>query len=218
MNLQEFIDERTHCPICNTALITQFISSRKQKIKLENDRLVVVFVMKSMSVNQPDYEVGYAFNTKDNTFHIEFYSEWDHYKHVPMHMIDKFKEFHKNLGPGRFYRKCVFCSRYAKSTVPFTLDFKTQKIDTGLWETMICGTESFGLAIPAEKGFKIMMLNNYYFGEERSQLIWFRADSENAAHVDWTAPVGSSAKKLPLIPFVSKEETTKRINNLLTFA
>ena len=217
MNLQEFIDERTMCPICNTALVTQFISSRKQKIKLENDRFVVVFVMKALSANHPDYEVGYAFNPKDNTFHIEFYSEWDHYKHVPMHMIDKFKDFHKNLGVCKFIRKCAFCNRYSKSSISFDLNFKTGTLDTKFYDGLQTAYESFGLTLPAEDGFKIMFLNNFNT-MGKSEIFWFRSDMESSARIDWMLPQKHNKVIVDMIPFISKEDTTKRINNLLTFA
>lgn len=218
MNLREFIDQRTHCPICDTALITQFISQRKQKIKIENDRLVAVFVMKGMRVNQPDYEIGYSFDLNSNHFMVEFYSEWDHHGQVPMHLIEKFKEFHKNLGPCKFYRRCTFCNRYAKCTTPFTLDFRNQSLDTGFWESLGVTYESFGLTIPTEGGFKIIHLSNFYMGEEQSQLSWFRSDSESDARLDWALPSKRSERKLPLVPFISKDETAKRLNNLITFA
>ncbi len=218
MNLREFIDQRTHCPICDTALITQFISSRKQKIKIIDDRLVAIFVMKALKTNQPDYEIGYSFDLDKNHFLVEFYSEWDHHSQIPMHLIEKFKEFHKNLGPCKFYRRCTFCNRYAKCSTPFTLDFRKQSLDTGFWETLSLAYESFGLTIPTENGFKIMHLSNFYMAEEQSQLTWFRSDSESEARLDWSVPSNRSSKKLPLIPFVSKEDTTKRLNNLITFA
>jgi hypothetical protein len=218
MNLREFIDQRPLCPICDTALVTQFISSRKQKTKLIDNRFVVIFVMKALSTNQPDYEVGYSFDMDTNHFMVEFYSEWDHRDNVPMHMIDKFKDFHKNLGPCKFYRRCTFCNRYTKCSTPFSLDFRKQKMDTGLWDTLGVAYESFGLSIPTENGFKIMHLSNFHMVEEESQLTWFRADSESQARLDWSLPNNRSEKRLPFIPFVSKEETTKRLNNLITFA
>lgn len=218
MNLREFIDTRTTCPICDTALITQFISTRKQKIKIENDRLVAIFVMKGMRVNQPDYEIGYSFDLDTNQFMVEFYSEWDHHGQVPMHLIEKFKEFHKNLGPCKFYRRCTFCNRYAKCSTPFTLDFRKQSLDTGFWESLSIAYESFGLSLPAEGGFKIMHLSNFYMAEEQSQLIWFRSESESDARLDWAMPNKRSERQLPLVPFISKEETARRLNNLITFA
>jgi hypothetical protein len=91
-------------------------------------------------------------------------------------------------------------------------------MDTGLWNTLGVAYESFGLSIPTENGFKIMHLSNFHMVEEESQLTWFRADSESQARLDWSLPNNRSEKRLPFIPFVSKEETTKRLNNLITFA
>lgn len=218
MKLREFMDERSNCPICDTVLVTQFISTRKQKIKLIDNRLVAIFVMKGMRTNQPDYEIGYSFDLDSNHFMVEFYSEWDHHGQVPMHLIDKFKEFHKNLGICKFYRRCTFCNRYSKSSTPFNLDFKTQKMDNQIWDGFQIAYESFGLTIPTETGTKIMHLSNFHVFEPHSRIVWFRADDESGARLDWSIPAKHSEKKLDLIPFVSKEETTKRINNLLTFA
>lgn len=218
MNLREFIDTRSNCPICDTALVTQFISSRKQKIKLVDDRLVAIFVMKGMRVNQPDYEVGYSFDLDKNHFMVEFYSEWDHHAQVPMHLIEKFRDFHKNLGTCKFYRRCTFCNRYTKSSTPFSLDFRKQRVDTEMWDGIQTAYESFGLSLPAENGFKIMHLSNFHILEPQSSLIWFRAESESSARLDYSLPQRREEKKLALIPFVSKDETTKRVNNLITFA
>lgn len=221
MNLQEFIDSRTHCPICNTALVTQFISSRKQKIRFEDNRFVVIFVMKPMGVNQPDYEVGYSFNPNDNTFFIEFYSEWDHRKQVPVHMLEKFMDFHNNLmseGSCKFYRRCTFCNRYSKASIPFKPQFKTGTLDTGIFDGLQIAYESFGLTLPTEDGFKIMFLSNFHSPIEQSIIKWFRAEDESSARTDYMLPSKHLEVKLPLIPFVSKEETSRRVNNLLTFA
>lgn len=223
MNLKEFIDQRINCPICDTSLITNFISNRKQKIKIENDKFVVIFVMKALRTNQQDYEVGYAFNPLDNTFSIEFYSEWDNTNHVPMHLIEKFREFHNNLlsttsGIGRFIRKCTFCNRYTKSSTHFNLDLKNSKLDTLLWDGLQIAYESFGLSIPAEDGHKIIHLSNFHVPQPQSRIMWFRADKEDHTRLDWTLPAKYSEVTVPLVPFISKEETTKRVNNLLTFA
>ena len=218
MNLQEFIDQRTHCPICDTALVTQFISNRKQKTKLIDNRFVVIFVMKALSTNQPDYEIGYSFDMNSNNFMVEFYSEWDTYNQVPVHLIDKFKEFHKNMGHCKFYRRCTFCNRYTKCSLPFKLNFREQKLEHDLVDSFGIAYESFGLSIRTDEGFKIMHLSNFNIVEPQSSLIWFRSESEDSARLDWTLPNNRSEKKLPFIPFISKEETTKRLNNLLTFA
>lgn len=217
MNLRDFIETRSNCPICDTALVTQFISSRKQKIKIVDNRLMVIFVMKGMRVNQPDYEVGYSFDLDSNHFMVEFYSEWDHHGQVPMHLIDKFKEFHKNLGDCKFYRRCTFCNRYAKSSTIFNLDFRNQKMDHKIWDGVQTAYESFGLTIPVDNGFKIMHLSNYYLLRPQSDLIWFRSDSESSARLDYSLPNRREEKKLDLIPFISKEDTTKRLNNLIIF-
>jgi hypothetical protein len=216
MNLQEFIDKRTHCPFCNTALVTQFISDRKQKIRLQDGRLLVVFVMKGLYVNQQDYEVGYSFSLEDETFRIEFFTEWDTSNYVPMHLIDKFKKFHDNLSSCKFKRTCTFCNRYTMSSTPFGLNFKTLQFDHSLPFGIMY--EAYGFTMPIEDGFKIMHLSNFYFDLNKSNLTWFRSDTELPAQLNYPLPNNRSEMALPFIPFVSREETTKRLNNLIVFA
>lgn len=91
-------------------------------------------------------------------------------------------------------------------------------MDTGFWESLSVAYESFGLSLPTDGGFKIMHLSNFYMAEEQSQLIWFRSESESEARLDWSLPNRRSERSLPLVPFVSKEETARRLNNLITFA
>lgn len=217
------MDERTHCPICDTALVTQFLSNRKQKIKIEDNKFVVVFVLKSLGTNKQDYEVGYAFNPADNTFSIEFYSEWDTRDFVPLHLIEKFREFHNNVlsttsGIGRFIRKCTFCNRYVKFSTNFNIDFKNYKLDTLFWDGLQVASESFGLSLQTENDYKIIHLNNYHLPNSESKIVWFRSNDKNDSRLDWMIPSKHLEVTVPLIKFISYEETAKRINNLLTFA
>ncbi len=218
MNIKEFINQREKCPICDTALITQFISSRKQKIKFIENRLVAIFVMKEMRVNQPDYEVGYSFDMDGNTFQVEFYNEWDQSNQVGIHMLDKFKEFHKNLGQCKFHRRCSSCNRYTMTSTHFHLDFKKQRLDGPL--PFAVAYESFGLTIPVEDGFNVVMLSNFELPGlvKKSSIRWFRSESEDGARLDYVLPQRYSSVDVDYIPFVSKEETSKRLSKLILFA
>jgi hypothetical protein len=218
MNIRDFINQREKCPLCDTTLITQFISFRKQKNKFIENRLVFVFVMKEMKLNQSDYEIGYSFNIDDNTFQIEFYNEWDQTNQVGVHMLNKFKEFHKNLGACRFYRRCTFCNRYCMTSTSFTLDFKRQIFNHQI--PFGNDYEVFGLTTPVEGGFNIVILCNFEKSGlvKKSDVQWFRSDKEESARLDHSMPPRYSTIEVDYIPFVSKEETSKRLNKLLLFA
>lgn len=223
MNIRKFISQREMCPICDTALITQFISTRKQKTKFIEDKLAAIFVMKEMKLNQPDYEVGYVFDMDSNTFHIEFYNEWDQTNQVGVHMLDKFKDFHKNLGVCKFIRRCSSCNRYTMTSTHFQLDFKQGTFAAPNPRVPFGNAyESFGLTIPlpGDEGYNIVMLSNFELGgySKKSNIRWWRGESEDSARLDYTLPQRYSSVDVDYIPFVSKEETTKRLSKLILFA
>lgn len=184
---------------------------------------MVIFVMKALSANQHDYEIGYSFDLDSNHFMVEFFSEWDHHKQVPMHLIEKFREFHINFlrsssGICRFYRRCTFCNRYSKASTNFDLDLKSGKIDTAIYDGLQIAYESFGLLLDTDDGCKVMHLSNFHSPIQESQILWFRSYDQNNARLDWSIPTKHSKVTVALVPFISKDETTKRVNNLLTFA
>lgn len=225
MNLGEFIKLRSNCPICDSGLITKFISDRKQIFRYNEDRFVAVHTLRGMKVNQQDYQVGYSFGLNDNSFCVEFYTEWNTHEQVPLHLIDKFKEFHKNVSVirYRFSRRCNFCNQYMLRSAPINIDLKTGTINSVeisfeafVWASAIQGEYKV-------EGCKVIMLGNLYppeYNNTTSELRWWRTtDSEVGSVFDSTFPYPHSELiGLPQIPFVSKEETYKRLNNLITFA
>lgn len=215
MNLQEFIDLRKDCPMCGTALITKF-NSRKQKCKLEDNRFISVFVMKGMSVNDQDYEVGYSFSMEDNSFMVEFYNEWDMRNHASMYMCNLFKKYHANLSAGRplhrFIRTCGFCFKYEMDSKPIGLDLKTCTFGS-----IEKDDETFVWSTKTDEGFKFMLLDNYCDPNPYSEVCTWR--SEHDYRVENPIPSGKFiVKELPQIPFISKEETGNRLRKLLIFS
>lgn len=218
MNLREFINFRKDCPMCGTGLVTKFDAGRKSKSKLENDRFIAVLVMRGMRSCEPDYEVGYSFGMNDNSLAIEFYNEWDMRNHASTYMCKLFKQFHNNMKGIRwtFTRTCTFCNKYEISTKPIEMDLKKATITS-----LEVRDETFVWAFPAEEGqHKYVLLENHRNDcdtEFISELCWWRSDSDY--RVEHPVPHSYSIKKdLPLIPFISKEETGKRVNNLLIFS
>lgn len=213
MNLQEFIDLRSHCPMCGTSLITNFISDRKQKNRFENDKYVAKLVMRGMRSCEPDYEVGYHFGLRDNSLSIEFYNEWDMSASASMYMVKIFKDFHKNMANTKFkfVRSCGFCFHYEMLSGPIDINLKSST-----YGDVIPFKESFIFTTQTEENNKVVLLENN-IEKSSSNLYWWR--DEGNVRIGWTQPFRSSKiTELPLIPFISKEETNRRLNTLITFA
>jgi len=213
VNLQEFIDLRTHCPMCGTALVTKF-SARKQKSKLENDRYISVMVMKGMRSCEPDYEVGYSFGIRDNSLMIEFYNEWDMSRHASTYMCNLFKQFHANMRTAahRFIRTCGFCFKYEMDSKPVDLDLRT-----ATYSIVEKDDETFVWSAKTEEGYKFILLDNYSDPGPLSEICSWR--SETDYRVDHPAPSRANiTRNLPQIPFISKEETGERLKKLLIFS
>lgn len=201
--------------MCGTALITKF-SSRKQKCKLENDRYISVFVMKGMRSCEPDYEVGYSFSMEQNSFMVEFYNEWDMRNHASTYMCDLFKKYHANMNmqtpAHRFIRTCGFCFKYEMDSKPVSLDLKTCA-----FSPIEKDDEMFIWSTKTDEGYKFILLDNYCDISPYSEISTWRSDSDH--RIEWPIPARSCVTKdLPQIPFISKEETGKRINKLLIFS
>lgn len=216
MNLKEFIGQRDKCPMCDSQLITRFISSRQQTTKFIENRFVAIHTMKAMKNDQQDYQVGYSFSMDDDSFCVEFYTEWDTANMVPLHLIDKFKVFYKNTnGPNyRFARHCMFCHKYICYSSPIEVNLKAPR--TGELQMEM---ESFIFILPGEEGCRAIKLTNKLLGAPKSDLHWWLTDSEGYARIDKMMPHRHSAlTNLSFIPFVSKDKTCDRLNGLITFA
>jgi hypothetical protein len=211
MNVKEFLESRKNCPFCDTPLITSFNGGRNT-IRLSDDKLVAIYTMKAMKNSQPDYRVGYSFSLKDNSFCIEFYTEWDTNNMVPKHLLDKFDSYSANRG-GRhcITRKCSFCHRYVMSSNFFDLNY-----ETCLVEDLKISFEMYAMSIPTDDGYKIITLANH--PPLYSTIRWWRSQSDDVV-LNTAYSFKYSEKKIStIIPFISKEETTERLNKLITFA
>lgn len=231
MNLTDFFKIQSKCPFCDSLLVTSFLPNRKQTIRYEDDRLLIVYDMKGIDRGN-NYKVGYSFGMQDNSFHIEFFNsagQADYYNEAPLHLIEKFYEFHKNLGAlYSFNRQCRFCFRYNSGSKAFQLNFRTMQLDNP--NTIELGYESFGFvmsdsqSVGAEQA-KIMILHNQYYGNEshpvpRSTLHYWKghADTVRYDRPFLSAYLSKQFITLPLVPFVSEKETARRLNNLIIFS
>jgi hypothetical protein len=199
--------------MCSTALITRFISDRKQKNRIVEDRYVAILAMRGMKVNDPDYEVGYSFGLNDNSLSIDFYNEWDMSASVSTHMIKIFKEFHQNISKSefRFLRTCGFCFKYEMLSRPITMDLKEST-----YSSIEKQTESFVFVLPTIEDKRFIRLDNHLHWN-KSDLWWWRSDMDY--RMSWPLKTDCSHRiDLPFIPFISKEETGERLNKLILFS
>lgn len=187
--------------------------------------MIVVFPLLSMNKKQcKDYNIGYSFGLDDNSFYMEFYSD-DKKKfedHIPIHLIDKFKAFNKNLKGYHFYRPCRSCKSYYYASNEFDLDLKTCNIS--------CEEEWFGVAeeyfgfaqttsLDNERPYRIYkLLNKYLPNKNCSHLTFLDSMSPYDAHANWTLPLDARSTELSLIPFVNCDETLNRIKKLVVFS
>lgn len=213
MNLQEFINLRQNCPMCETSLVSRFIMDRHQPLKMENGRLVAIKTMKSLKNYQHDYKIGYSFGLTDNTFQIEFYTEWDTSICVPLHLIDKFKEFHHNMHDNFYFaRQCVFCNKYESYSNEIILNLKNLTFGN-----LSLKFEIFMFATRLDDSWRVMELQNNY-AEQKSYLALGKPTSMTTeSSIGIRNGVSGKWSELPLIPFVSKEETKERLQNLICF-
>ncbi len=216
MNIQEFLNYNKYCPLCDGGMSIS-LHRRKGLVRYQDDNIVFVYTMKALRSNLPDYKVGYSFKLNDNSFCVEFDTEWDQSKQTQLYLIRKFKEFHANLGNKfAFNRYCTQCSRYCVRSNSFDLNFKSCVIPDLQIEY-----EHFGFVENAEDKYKITVLCNILYDNEadnHSKLYWWRAATDAGARYDHPPGNDCSRTVLPIVPFVSKEETNKRLNNLITFA
>lgn len=215
MNLQEFIAYRECCPICNQRLITSFHSEKKQTLRFEDNRLLVVFWLNALKKHQINYKVGYSFSLTDNSWYAEFYNKDDKRfeSDTPEFLRNRFKELDKNLGGYKFYRHCTSCRRYNYSTNTFNLDFQS-----GTVKKMCLNMEFIGLSTQLDDGYKVYRLLNDY-QSNKSTLMYGKRTTEE--HTQYYSLVGAHKFDLletPIIKFTSAQETVDRLGKIILFS
>jgi hypothetical protein len=218
MNLQEFIKFRDKCPICHGSLITEFHSNRKQAIRYEDNRVTFTLTLDSVLKRSKPYKASYSFGLADNSVRIEFYTkEGKHfYTESPKFLRDRFLELHNNLRRVnfRFIRECVNreCMRYIYYSNLFDMDLRRAS-----FQSLDVRTETMALSHPLQVGFRNYLLSNNLV-QKKTNLLFWKSPSDVANISNIIPPNNSTNLQLPLIPFVSVEETTKRLNNLIVFS
>lgn len=219
MNLQQFIDFRSKCPICDGNLFTQFHSNRRQVVKYENERAKFTMWLDTLIKKQQPYKAAYSFGLLDNSVVIEFYTKDDKhfYEESPEFLRKRFLELHDNLNKAnfRFSRECAnnqcLCYNYYSNF--FQIDLKRacfEELDVRIEQ--ICLSHP----LPNEK-FRNYKLVNHLNLKKTNLSFW--KDSMKIDNVyNMIYDSITTNLELPLIPFVSVEETIKRLNSLIIFS
>jgi hypothetical protein len=221
MNLKEWVNYKKYCPVCSSPLITYLHSQKRQSIRYEEGRMVVIFPLHSLKGKSNDHKVGYSFGLEDSSYHIEFYDKemkrLD--REAPPSLIKKFKQLNSNLGDYKFYRQCESCKRYNYASNYFKLNLKNNQLAP--WELR---SEYFGLIQnyggAQDDRYRVYRLLNYYYnvGEGESFLSYWITKNAFDAMANHTQPSHATSLHLPLIRFISQEETIKRIKKLIIFS
>lgn len=195
MNLREFIDYKSHCPLCNEQLTLLFHSNKKQCHVIEDNGFSFLFNIKSFPQNKgKTFHVAYSFNYDSDVFYIQFYNKDLYLKdYIPLSLINRFKEYDHNNTPYKLIKKCQSCENYYYCSNEFELN---DIIDFSVF------SEEFTIS----KNNKIYRIHNNYFNNKTILCI------------------GASHKERPnslifdLIQFTTPAETFDRIEKLIIFS
>jgi hypothetical protein len=232
MNLKEFLNYRKICPLCDSLLTTYLHSKKRQSIKYENNRVTVIFPLIPLKKNGKgtDYKsnflfkVGYSFGLEDNSFCVEFYDKnlFRYEKETPRFLIDRFKELNQNLKDLRFYRVCNGCQRYNYISFSFKIDLKNNTLKPWRLRSEYFGfIQNYGGAL--DDKYRVYRMTNWYsLGSDTENESWINywiTKRPFDAQFDIPMPIPEvTFLHLPLIPFVSREETLNRIKKLILFS
>jgi len=223
-NVKDWFIYRRNCPLCENVLTTYLHSDRRQSIRFEDNKLVVLFPLDAIKgkgrKDHGNYKVGYAFSFLDNTFCIEFYDK-NNFRienEIPAFLLARFRELNKNLTSLKFYKECGTCHRYFYSSNNFVLDLQSTCVEINPFYEFFGFAENYGGA--QDDRYRIYRLVNWL--QSKTSYLSYGID-KNISHVLIYnhRPVllsGYTSLDLPLIKFVSKKDTLKRIKKLITFS
>lgn len=223
MNLQEFIDYRLLCPMCNSRLSTGFVSKRRQNIRLEENNMTVYFPLEGINVGQKDYKVSYSFGLKDQSICVEFYTlQGDKFYNVShMFLIDRFKQLHTNLKLYKFYRGCTVCHQYSYGSQNFDIDLSEATYgDLKVWSEELTVTQQDQSGKERHRNYK---LTNIY-GEDKSYLYFWKSNWQNF-DLNYLPPSSASYLILPIVPLnlvlgvkEFEDKLLEKLNTIITFS
>lgn len=206
MNLREFINYKTHCPLCDEQLKNVF-NSKNRIIYLKDDKFLVVIDLKSLKRGQKNYQATITVDLVTNDFHVEFqrYGGRQLGDATPLFLIERFRQFINNSLMCKVYSYCN-CKKYSYHSQYFDLNLKSSKLND-----LILYTESFD----------DMKINDNLIGsiwndhcEKKTTISLLKIPAES--------PVAAQTNiDLPFITFTSRKEVENaliRAKNLLIFS
>lgn len=212
MNLREFLEYRTICPICfsSNSLSLSFHSFKRQGYSIIDGRYLVKFDLRGIHKGQKPYKIGYSLSLDDNSFFIDFYTNTDICieNEAPIFLLNRFKQLDKNLKEYKIYKHCLICRRYNYSSNVFNFNYKLMNIGD-----LSINTEYFGLSSQINDGYKIFKLLNYYNSNESYLQYGITKDINQA--MDTTHSSLMKFLKLPLLKCPDAESYIKKITSLI---
>lgn len=130
MNLKEFINNRTSCPICGNKLYIKMSSTRSYKVSYRNNLYVFSTTMKALNKTSSTLHVDIIMNDEDNSFYVDFYDRGlkKMESYIPISFMSSFKEFDINQKALSFERRCGNCYQYGYVSMPFNLEYNKGQI------------------------------------------------------------------------------------------
>jgi hypothetical protein len=165
-----------------------------------------------------------------DSFYIEFSKngspDGEYINKVPINILKQFERFNNSLGPYCLYRQCPnnMCKRYKYESANLKLDLKSGMANIKLSE------ECYSYLITVNNQYRNIIHNNRFdLRAEQDYLpscasIFFWDDNGTKLYetLAWPVdddqfPIESGEIVMPYIPFISDEQTSRRINSLLIF-
>jgi hypothetical protein len=208
MNVQQFIDYRSSCPICsNTLLNLSFNTNKRQVLHRNGDRLLVIFNLQSTKKGQKNYKAGFSIDKLTNEFYIDFYDytsiDETYESASPIFLLNRFKEFNKSMSDYRFYKSCLMCNCYNYQSQYFEMNLNNPVI-----EDLEIEHEVFSFMHKRnDKTYSILLRNEF-----------LKESSFNISTVPTKHGQEFIKFNLPLVNFTTTEEVGDRLLNLMIFS
>lgn len=107
MNLKEFFDYKTNCPLCDTKLELHYNSMSKQQCLVINDSKFCVKIPRRNFKHKIEYYVEHIFDMVSEEYYIEFYNK-ENVRLDKIH-LDKWR-YRVNMA--YLYKHCFKCNNF----------------------------------------------------------------------------------------------------------
>lgn len=212
MNLQEFLNYRSACPLCDKSLSIFFRSNRKQQHFIKYDKHIFQFNLPNtqMFPSLNDVKVRFIVDPTDNTFQLTYVHGIDNQHIDPTADIkDRFESFNKNLKSSRFWVVCKNCNNYMYRSNVFLPDIECLSIIP-----LIIEYEDFNISYSVNDGYKTLKIINEYGDYNKS---WVNINAADQSITNQYVSAYNEKILLPLIKFTNKISFLDKINTALVF-